>query len=83
MDRASVRDTVGYLPMVKILFRRSSASPNRYSKKKDLRPEGSTRRPNPLPPCSNRITRLLVGLRPFILASVNRFAIAAYINYII
>jgi len=83
MDRASVRDTVGYLPIVKTLFRRFSASPNRYSKKKDLRPEGSMRRPNPLPPSSKRIARLFVGLRPFILASVNRLAIIAYIKIIV
>ena len=75
MDRALVRDTRGYLPIVKTLFRRSYPLPNRYSKKKDLRPEGSTRMPNPLPPSSNRIARLFVGLRLCILESVNRFAI--------
>ena len=50
MDRALVRDTRGYLPIVKTLFRRSFPVPNRYSKKKDLRPEGSIRMPNPLLP---------------------------------
>ena len=83
MERASVRDTVGCLPIVKTLFRRSSASPNRYSKKKDLRPEGSMRMPNPLPPSSNRIARLFVGLRLCILESVNRFAILPILKYIV
>ena len=75
MDRALVRDTRGYLPIVNTLFRRSFPSPNRYSKKKDFRPEGSIRMPNPLPPASNRIARLFVGLRLYIWESVNRFAI--------
>ena len=34
MERASVRDTHGYLPIVKTLFRRSFPLPNRYSKKR-------------------------------------------------
>ena len=76
----SLRDPVGCLPIVKTLFRRSSASPNRYSKKKDLRPEGSMRMPNTLPPSSNRIARLFVGLRPFIWESVNRLVIIAYMK---
>ena len=75
MERASRRGTRGYLPMVKTLFRRSFPLPNRYSKKKDLRPEGSIRMPNPLPPSSNRIARLFVGLRLCILESVNCLAI--------